>query len=96
MRIGCAFVPTRRRLALQPPPARPKMALLGIALLLLVGVSAAFEQHDAATSRYVRNSYFVEVDASSSALSKRGLTPFAVRPSPLLLVQPAAWRRSLR
>ena len=64
------------------------MALLAVALVALFSVSAAFQQHDAATSRYVRNSYFVEVDASSSSLSKRGLTPFAVSPYPFVSFNP--------
>ncbi|GAA5897987.1 hypothetical protein JCM8208_003218 [Rhodotorula glutinis] len=63
------------------------MALLALALLALAGASAAFQQHDAATSRYVPNSYFVEVDASSSALSKRGLTPFAALSRTLAAVE---------
>ncbi|GAA5921646.1 hypothetical protein JCM3775_001744 [Rhodotorula graminis] len=63
------------------------MALLAVALVALFSVSAAFQQHDAATSRYVRNSYFVEVDASSSSLSKRGLTPFAALSRTLAAVE---------
>lgn len=72
-------------------------AFLALAVLLgaLVDLSAGFKPADSSSSRFVPNSYFVEVDASSSALSKRGLTPFAVRcprlpPSPSTRA-PSAW-----
>ncbi|GAA5820677.1 hypothetical protein JCM11251_003108 [Rhodosporidiobolus azoricus] len=54
-------------------------SLVSLALLFVHGASAFTPASGASRSdpsRFVPNSYFIEVDASSTTLSKRGLTPF--------------------
>ncbi|GAA5999830.1 hypothetical protein JCM10207_005930 [Rhodosporidiobolus poonsookiae] len=54
--------------------------LVQLVLLLAAGASA-FQPADGANRldprHYVKNSYYIEIDASSITLAKRGLTPFA-------------------
>ncbi|GAA5902564.1 hypothetical protein JCM6882_009318 [Rhodosporidiobolus microsporus] len=55
-------------------------SLVSLVLLVAHGASAFTPSSGSSRSnpaRFVPNSYFIEVDASSAALSKRGLTPFA-------------------
>ncbi|GAA5967711.1 hypothetical protein JCM11641_005742 [Rhodosporidiobolus odoratus] len=54
-----------------------------LSVLLLIANSASAFKHSSGSNRldsqhFVPNSYIIEVDASRSTLSKRGLTPFAV------------------
>jgi hypothetical protein len=66
-------------------------SLLTLLLLSFASSSAAFKHSSGSsrTSRFIPNRYIIEVDASSTALQRRGLSPFAVRPSLAPLLQHA-------
>ncbi|GAA5924678.1 hypothetical protein JCM10213_000413 [Rhodosporidiobolus nylandii] len=68
--------------------ARSLSTLVSLLLLLLLPLGAsAFKQGSHNRAAFVPNSYFIEVDASSRTLTKRGLTPFDVLSRTLAAVE---------